>query len=212
MTKRLLVVAGLVAASLAGFPSRAFAGWADWWDALDALSGPGPFHAAAPVVPLKFSCLQDGEVTPIWRATPDRNDPCLFFQFQKLKVDPKTPFSEVNATIVQAGLTFEQDPALEVGFGVGVANFTTTVGSTDYGVKNFIVSPRIVFKPLRLIPAWRRNPKYGVFQMHYRPVLRFGDIDGSDFGVPASTFSAGTEFLKGGSVFVFDLLELTRRR
>jgi hypothetical protein len=210
MTKRLLVIAGLVVTSLAGFPSHAAAGWGDLWDALDALSGPGPFEAEFMVVPVKFSCFQGGGFTPIWRATPDRNDPCVFFQFQWLHVDPKAPYSEVKAKIFQVGLTFEQDPALEVGFGLGLANFTTTVASTDYSVKNFVVSPRIVFKPLRLIPGLRDKPKYGFLQMHYRPVLRFGDIDGSDFGVPAGTFSAGTEFLNGGSVIVFDILELTR--
>jgi hypothetical protein len=210
MTKRFVAIAGIVAASLAGFPLQAAAGWADLWDALDALSGPGPFEAVVPVLPLKYPCWEDGDVTPTWRANPDRNDPCLFFQFHRLKADPEAPYSKVTATIVQAGLTFEQDPALEVGVGIGLAYFATTVASKDYRVKNFIASPRIIFKPLRLFPGLRRNPKYGFFQMHYRPVVRFGHIDGSDFGVPASTFSAGTEFLNGGSVFVFDLLELTR--
>src|ERR687898_837409 len=84
------------------------------------------------------------------------------------------------------------------GASAGTARFTTTVGQTDFAVTNFVVSPRLVFRPLRVI--WPDKRRLGFLQMHYRPTIRFGQVDGSDFGVPANTFSAGTEFMpKGGS-------------
>ena len=60
MTKRLLVVAWLVAAGVAAFPSRAAAGALDdLWDVLDNLSGPGPFSGWFATG--KVACWEDGE-------------------------------------------------------------------------------------------------------------------------------------------------------
>jgi hypothetical protein len=212
MTKRMLVVAGLIAASVAVFPSSASAsGLDDIWDIVDALSGPGPF-SGIPVATAKISCWQNG-VAKVTTAMlrPDKNDPCLYFEFHRLHVDAKAPYAEVTAKLFGLGVSFELDPALEVGAGAGVAYFSTTVGTTDFNVTNFTVTPRLVFRPLRLVPRWRNNTRLGFLQMHYRPTVRFGDIDGSDFGAPASTFSAGTELLeKSGSWIVIDVLEALR--
>ena len=63
-----------------------------------------------------------------------------------------------------------------------------------------------------MIPKFRDNPRMGFLQMHIRLTVRFGEIDGADFGVPASTFKAGTEVLRSQSLLVFDVLQLARGR
>ncbi len=212
MTKRILVIAGLVAASVAGFPSHAAAGWDDIWDALDNLSGPGPF-SGIPVLTGKFSCWEDGvKKVRTSMLDPDFSDPCLYFEVRRLHVDPDGTYQKVTATLAGVGVTYHLFKVFEVGASGGLAVFKTTVGKTDYTVKNAIVSPRLVFKPLRaFVPKWRDSSRAGALQMHYRPTIRFGEIDGSDFGAPASTFSAGTEFMpRGYSYVVIDVLDLLR--
>lgn len=212
MTKRILVIAGLVAASVAGFPSHASAGWDDIWDALDNLSGPGPF-SGIPVLTGKFACWEDGvKKVRTSMLDPDFSDPCLYFEFRHLKAEPDVRYHEVTATLAGVGVTYHVFKVFEVGASGGLAVFKTTVGNTDYTVKNAVVSPRLVFKPLRaFVPKWRNSSRAGALQMHYRPTIRFGRIDGSDFGVPANTFSAGTEFMpRGYSLIVIDLFDLIR--
>jgi hypothetical protein len=213
MTKRMLVVAGIVAATVAGFPSHASArGLDDIWDIVDALSGPGPF-TGGPVIAATIGC-RSGRA---WRFTPamsdpNRNDPCFYVDFRDLAVEPKGPYARVTAKMVETGVSFTQHRTLEIGAGVGVAYFATTVNGTDYNVTNFTVTPiRAVFKPLRLIPKWRDDPRAGFLQVQYRGTVRFGDIDGSDFGAPASTFNAGTEYLNGASLII-DVLQALRRQ
>ena len=212
MTKRVLGVACLVTVVLSCHSTAEAIGWRDVWDTLDALSGPGPF-VGSPAIPVTIVCWEDREPKFTHAmANPDRDDPCLYVDFRRLHVDPLGPYSKVTAKIVETGLSFEQDPAFDVGAGVGVAYFATTVDGTDYKVTNFTFTPRLVFKPLRLIPKFRDNPRMGFLQMHIRLTVRFGEIDGADFGVPASTFKAGTEVLRSQSLLVFDVLQLARGR
>ena len=213
MTKRILAACA-IGMCVAGAPSPATARpLDDIWDILDALSGPGPF-AGGPVIAATVACWEDGAAT-ITRAmsNPDRLDPCLYVDFRDMYAEPDSRFgSTVTAKLLETGLSFGQFPSLEVGAGFGVAFFSTTVGGRDFNVTNFTVTPlRVAFKPLRLVRRFRDNPRVGFLQVHYRGTIRFGDIDGSDFGAPASTFSAGTEFLNGASL-VFDFLQAVRGR
>ena len=153
MTKRMLVVALVISACVAGFPSRAAAkGLDDIWDIIDHLSGPGPF-TGGPVIAATIPCRQGRE----WKvmqavSNPSRKDPCIYVEFRDLHVDPKGPFERVSAKLVETGVTFQQHPALDIGAGFGVAYFATTVNRTDYNVTNFVVTPvRVVVKPLRLL-------------------------------------------------------------
>jgi hypothetical protein len=214
MTNRIIVGAWLVAASVLMSPANAAAkGLGDIWDVLDQMSGPGPFSGTMPVLTGKFTCWEDGvKKVRTSMLDPDFSDPCLYFEFRRLKAEPDIRYQEVTATLAGAGVTYHALKVFEVGASAGIAVFKTTVGNTDYTVKNFVISPRLVFKPLRaFVPKWRNNSRAGALQMHYRPTIRFGEIDGSDFGVPANTFSAGTEFMpKGGSWIVIDLFDLLR--
>jgi hypothetical protein len=213
MRTRTTIGAWLVVASLLVAPGDAAAkGLGDIWDVLDNLSGPGPF-SGVPVVTGKFPCWEDGvKKVRTSMVDPDLSDPCLYFEFRRLKAEPDVRYQEVTATLATVGVTYHLLKAFEVGASGGVAVFRTTVGNTDYTVKNAIISPRLVFKPLRaFVPKWRNSSRAGALQMHYRPTIRFGKIDGSDFGVPASTFSSGTEFMpKGYSYVVIDVFDLLR--
>jgi hypothetical protein len=212
MTKRLIVVVWLLAASVLAFPRDAAAGLDDLWDVLDNLSGPGPF-SGIPVLTGKFVCWEDGvRKVRTSMLDPDLSDPCLYFEVRRLKAEPDIRYEEVTATLAGIGVTYHVLKVFEVGASGGFAVFKTTVDNSDYTVKNFVISPRLVFKPLRaFVPKWRNSSRAGALQMHYRPTIRFGEIDGADFGAPASTFSAGTEFMpKGGSFIVVDLFDLFR--
>jgi hypothetical protein len=206
-------MACLIAVCVAGSPSAASArGLDDIWDILDALSGPGPFKGG-PVLAATIACWEDGAAA-VTRAmsNPDRLDPCLYVDFRDMYVEPEGPYGTVTAKLVESGLSFGQFPSLEVGAGIGVAFFSTTVGGRAFNVTNFVVTPvRVAFKPLRLISRWRDNSRAGFLQLHYRGTVRFGEIDGSDFGAPASTFRAGTEFLNGAGL-VIDVLQAVRGR
>lgn len=209
MRNRLLVFAVMAAASVGAFPSPASAAGADdIWDIIDKLSGPGPF-VGGPVLAATIPCWQGRRVSILTSPTsPGRKDPCLYVDFRDMYVEPEGPYQRVTAKFIETGLTFQQHAALDVGAGIGVAFFATTVGGVDYNVKNFIATPlRVVVKPLRLFID---NPRAGALQVHFRATVRFGDIDGSDFGVPANTFNAGTEVLRGVGV-VLDLWQLVKR-
>lgn len=209
MTKRMLAGAWLVISSIVGLPSgAAAAGLDDIWDIVDALSGPGPF-VGGPVLAATIPCWQGRTVSILTTpSNPGRKDPCLYVEFRDMYVEPKGPYNRVTAKFVETGLTFQQHAALDVGAGVGVAFFSTTVGGTDYNVRNFVITPaRVIVKPLRLFID---NPRAGALQVHFRATLRFGDIDGSDFGAPASTFRAGTEVLRGVGA-VIDVWQLVKR-
>jgi hypothetical protein len=208
MTQRFVVMACLVMVVLGCHTNAEALGWRDVWDTLDSLSGPGPFSGAQ-VATGKINCWENGELK-VKVLNPDRNDPCLYFELRYLQVDPDGTYQKVTATLAGAGVSFELLKVFEVGASVGLAYFSTEVGNSKYHVVNPTLSPRLVFKPLRLVPKWRENRRAGFLQMHYRPTIRFGHIDGSDFGVPAGTFSADTEFLNGGSLIVIDVLEALR--
>jgi hypothetical protein len=213
MTKRLIVAICVVAASVLALPCDAAAkGLDDLWDVLDNLSGPGPFSGV--FVTGKVACWEDGE-KKVTRAmvAPDKNDYCLYLEYQRAHADAQAPYERVNANAAGVGFSVELNRFFEVGAGVGFAFFTTTVAEKDYHVFNPTVTPRLVFKPLRAWGRWKNNRRAGFLQMHWRPMVRFGKIDGADFGAPANTFSAGTEVLaKSGSWIVLDVLEAIRGR
>jgi hypothetical protein len=212
MTMKMLIVVWLIMAGVIGFPASAAAkGLDDLWDVLDQMSGPGPFNGISPISG-KISCWEDGvKKVRTSMVNPDLSDPCLYFEFRRLHADPDGRFERVNATLATLGVTYHFAKVFEVGASGGLAVFSTKVGNTEYSVKNGIVSPRLVFKPLRaFVRRWRDNSRAGFLQMHLRPTIRFGEIDGADFGAPGANFSAGTEYLKGYSYVVIDVLEALR--
>jgi hypothetical protein len=209
MTKRMLFGVCVLVAMMAQ-PHRVEArGLDDLWDVLDNLSGPGPFSGW--FVTGKVACWEDGEkkVTKAL-SNPNPTDLCLYLEFHRLHADAKAPYPRVNATIPAAGLSVPLNRFFEVGASVGRAYFKVP-DSEDLGATNWVVTPRLVIKPLRIFGRWKDNPRAGFLQMQYRPMVRFGDINGANFGAPPETFSSGTEVLwRSGSYVVFDIFEALR--
>lgn len=212
MTKRTVILAGWIAIAAMGFPGRAEAvGMDDLMDIIDKLSGPGPFKGG-PVLANTILCWQDGAASIRGASEPGAKDPCWYFDFRDLHVKPDGTYQHVSAKLVETGISLRPRRFLEIGAGLGVAYFSTTVDNIDYKVRNATLTPlRLIIKPLRIVPKLRDKRHTGWLQLHVRGTVRFGDINGADFGVPANTFDAGTELLWGGGL-VIDLLEAVRGR
>ena len=212
MTKRALVLACVMTSMVVCAPLRADAkGLDDLWDILEPLSGPGP-SKGGPVLAATVMCWE-GRALRIKQAmqNPDWNDPCLYLDFRDLTAEPDANFELVTAKLVEVGFSIEPVSFVELGMGFGRAYFSTVVNKQEFAFSNQIFTPvRLIIKPLR-VGTWRDNTRMGWLQVHVRGTVRFGDINGSNFGVPANTFQAGTEMLWGAGL-VFDLLQAVRGR
>jgi len=212
MTKRLLIGVWVMATVVLGSASRADAkGLDDLWDILEPLSGPGP-SKGGPVIAATIACFE-GRAVRVKQAMqrPDWNDPCLYVDFRDLTAQPNAKFELVTAKLVEVGFSIEPADFLELGMGYGRAYFSTFVNKQEYAFSNQTFTPvRIIIKPLR-VGKWRDDTRKGWLQVHVRGTVRFGDINGANFGVAPNTFQAGTEMLWGGGL-VFDLLQAVRGR
>ena len=212
MSLRLSVAAWALVMCLGG-PSPAYAAaWDRWWDYLDQLSGPGPFHGG-PTLATTFGCVKEGKfvwVSAVPASDTFRFEPCWYFDWRQLSAEPSARFGHVDADLVETGLSVEWR-FLELGAGVGVARFTTAAGDTTHSVNNFTLTPvRLVFKPLRI---FSRSPRLGFLQVIGRDTIRFGRLTAADFVAPASAWpeGTGTEQLLGVSL-VIDVLQAFRPR
>lgn len=210
MMKRMMVVSCVVAAMVLCSSSRAEAGLDDWWDYLDQLSGPGPFHDG-PALAATVGCWEGGSF--VWRraSKESRVKPCVYWDWRELTAPPRAPFGEVTANLIDSGVSLHINEYLEVGAGIGWAHFATTIRDTKYPVNNLTVTPaRVVIRPLRaLIPKLRSNSKAGFLQVVIRDTVRVGRLTSADFGVPSDPWSSGTEHLPGATL-VIDLLTALR--
>jgi hypothetical protein len=209
MIKRTLLVWSVVGAVMLGCAPRADAALDDWWDYLDQLSGPGPFHDG-PAIGATVGCWEDGQF--VWRRAIKRTrfNPCVYWDWRELSAPPKGPFAEVSANLVDSGVSFQLSPYFDYGVGIGWAHFATTVRETDYSVNNFTLTPaRLVFRPLRAFPKFRSNAKAGFLQIVLRDTVRFGRLTSADFGAPSDRWTTGTEHLKGATL-VIDVLTALR--
>jgi hypothetical protein len=212
MTKRQLIGVWVMATVVLGSASGADAkGLDDLWDILEPLSGPGP-SKGGPVIAATIACFE-GRTVRVKQAMqrPDWNDPCLYMDFRDLTAEPNAKFELVTAKLVEVGFSIEPADFLELGMGYGRAYFSTFVNKQEYAFSNQTFTPvRIIIKPLR-VGKWRDDTRKGWLQVHVRGTVRFGDINGANFGVAPNTFQAGTEMLWGGGL-VFDLLQAVRGR
>ena len=80
MTKQTLVTVCVVSV-LMGFAPNAHAGFDDWWDYLDQLSGPGPFRNG-PAIGATIGCWEDG--TFVWRRAIAGSgfSPCVYWDWR----------------------------------------------------------------------------------------------------------------------------------
>jgi hypothetical protein len=217
------VVCALAAVFVLGLPAPAQAKWAEWWDYLDQLSGPGPFHGG-PTISATIVC---------WHKPPDRAnaareanfkraaanpwyDPCLFADWRHLDARPASPFGYTAADLIDFGVSLQISPFFEFGAGVGFAHFNTYYDGVEkpFGVTSPTLTPfRVVVKPLKLFrKTWRDDPRWGALQFVVRDTIRFGRLTGADFGAPSSTWESGTEYLRGRYSILLDILQAAKQR
>lgn len=189
-------------------PAQAL-GWDKWWDYLDQLSGPGPFHGKSAIA-FTVGCLDQNRSIEVRHALrdPTWRNPCLYIDWRDLDATPKAPYGHVTANLVDTGLSIQVKPFLELGAGVGMASFRTAVGDREIAKHNFTITPvRIVFRPLRF-RGWSDDTRAGFLQIVVRDTVRFGRLTAADFGA-SGPWEAGTEQLIGVSL-VFDVLQALR--
>lgn len=207
--KRMMVVSCVVAAVMLSCVSPAYAGLDDWWDYLDQLSGPGPFHDG-PALGAEVGCWDGGSF--VWRRPikESRFKTCVYWDWRELTAPPRAPFAEVSANLIDSGVSFHFNEYFEYGAGLGWAHFATTVKDNKLSVNNLTVTPvRVVFRPLRAFPRLRSKSKAGFLQVVIRDTVRVGRLTSADFGAPSDPWSSGTEHLAGATL-VIDLLTALR--
>jgi hypothetical protein len=213
MTNSALRFATLITIVLLLFPPPASAGWDDVWDYLDALSGPGPFDARGNVT---VSGICPATMAPekseakiarfLGRGTVNkRKIPCAFIDFRRFVADPKLPYSRVDASLIDIGLTWQVVHPIEVGFAATRFHFKTT---SVPPINEWDLTPiRLVVRPLALFPVWRDKKAAGTLKWFIQATFRHKHLTGQSFGVPDSVFHSNFDVLTS-SGFIIDLGQL----
>ena len=194
-TIRLLLLVVLVAFC----PARAYA-LEGWWDWLDALSGPGPYHglgfgfwiACAPEAEqgLQALCLREREPDQFKRMLDVRFSFDVWGGGQRFQDDPGDARS-VNAFSFDTFYLFRINTTLDIDVGPGV-------GFVRYSGDGFEPIYRFTFSPLSFSmapfaesePRWVRGVRVRLDSM-YVPQ----GFTATDFGNFASRFETNGEFL-----------------
>jgi hypothetical protein len=204
---------GILVVALTLWPTGAYAarGWFAW---LEELSGPGPFHGwvlAAPVL-----CTNDSGITS---CAPRSGVKRLVFvsvgrlgsgDNLRFKDLPDTPENrrEVHVLQVSGSYMFRLHPAVDVGVGAGTMRFS---GEGFEPLWRFTLVPATVgVRPFALIAEWKDSRWAHLVRGEIETSLVVRGFTASQFGTPASTFSAGPEFLTRAAV-VLDLGPLVWR-
>jgi hypothetical protein len=173
----------------------------DVWDALEALSGPGPFTGPPGIqaAPICFDKGRHALFRHIQKA--DKKYPCVYVDVRALAVGAKPPYDRVTARLTEAGFTWEPYGFLEVGAGAGLSHFR----SKGIGTNRFSVTPlRLVVMPGAL---FSKSPRARAFKYFFRPTVMFGHLTGRNFGVAPGALDVGAETLLSAGVLI-DPVEL----
>jgi hypothetical protein len=191
----------LVLAAVSSRPAEA-----NLWDWLDQLSGPGPFASRGNIAftlqcePAPGTRTRDDNWLNILR--PDERGQCWYFDQRVFRSEADDRFGPVTASISEVGSSYQLVGSLEVGAGAGLARFSSEGASATRLTLTF---PRLVFKPLRLIPQLdeRRWPSF--FQVYYRETLIVGPLRHDDFDFEEGvTFSVDHDRVKSMG-FIIDV-------
>src|SRR5262245_1108404 len=199
--------------------------YADWWDWLAELSGPGGFHSRGNMT-LTVYCWHgpveenkaegttgNGRNAHWFHLLQDRKakGPCVFFDARTFESkdlnDPR--FFPTRLEIYQAGPTYRLWTPVEIGVGMGAVHFHS--GSVITNRLIFDV-PRVALNPLRVVPALlkKRNGGFGFFGLDYRAELIQGKLTQDNFRPkPGTTFEA-TNSLVASAGFMVDPVALVR--
>jgi hypothetical protein len=213
----------LIIMTIGSVPARA-----DFWDWMGGLSGPGRFETRGNTA-LTVYCFhpdftadekegktgnQRGGNDRFFHLLQDRTrrGPCISFDFRgfrtlKHRDDPR--FFPVRVEVYEAGTTYRVWTFLEVGVGAGVIHFNSDGRTKD---KMIIDVPRVVFKPLLVVPALqkKRNGGFGFLQMYYRASVIPGKLTQDDFRPkPGTVFQVKNDLVPSGG-FMIDPIALAR--
>jgi hypothetical protein len=226
--KRTFQLLGLVVTVLlvCSRPAEANGGWWDW---LEDLSGPGPFHSRKPYnLMLTLICTDTGVTGaerlfkfPDYPKDPKPGEPakqptCLFYDQRFLRTDADTRFGTVDATMIEIGPYVRLHRSFEVGAGVGFIHFSSTrADGTRLTPTQVTVSfPRLVFMPLAAIPFgdFQTNSHWGFFKMYYKETIIGRELNETNFALAAgSTATFKSRYGRVRSTgFIIDGAELGR--
>jgi hypothetical protein len=193
--------------AIGGSPAPAHAGIA-WWDYLEQMSGPGPFHKRGPLgiftIDTGLACRldqpQDGRSQWVFfnsvdcALDPTRRGPRRVTDFFSLRLgavsteDTRPLFSDrpedlqgkVTAWTIEAKFTRRLDAAIELAAGAGIIFFT---GDTiDQRIVRPTVTPlSIVLTPIGL--AHRKEPQKfdGLLGLRFEQIAVLGGLQATDF-------------------------------
>jgi hypothetical protein len=168
---------------------------ADIWDWMEELSGIGPSHSRGNAT-VTIHCArtdaekknnQKGWFKPLSKNSSERL--CFFADIRRFKSEEDARFFPSRIEMYETGPMFQVVPALEIGVGIGLMHIDSTVTKVD---RMTISLPRVVFKPLLLIPRVARSddsPDFGFFQLYFRQTRIFDEFTEADFNTkPGYTF------------------------
>jgi hypothetical protein len=190
--KRWLSVAVLVVGTVLWSVQPAYA---NLWDWLQELSGPGPFHARKPNVMVDL-CQENhvgsGKLTQDFDSTKPPVT-CIFADLRLFANEDDDNFSKnnkigfVHVTLFETGVTANLHRAFSVGFGGGLMK----IGTPDHSeYKGVLTAPRVVIRPAVLFGTeqfWKDNKLLyavlGSVKYYVRANIVLRDLRGDTFGL-----------------------------
>jgi hypothetical protein len=198
---RLVVLLG----AMTLWPSGAYAA-SGFWAWLEELSGPGPFHGfvlAAPVF-----CMNGDERVSCWKGLDHPPNRLLFVSVGRLgsgdnlrfKDLPDTPENrlEVNVLQISGVYMFRVHTAVDVGLGVGAMWVSGKDLDTQGRLTLIPVSAAV--RPFAF--KWPKSPWAHIMRAEVETSWVTRGFNAKQFGVPASSFSTGPEFLTRAAVVI----------
>jgi hypothetical protein len=187
----------LVVTLISFFPARAYA-LEGWWDWLDALSGPGPFHGIGIGQTLFCKAGTNNNFTRLcWRESDQRQIVearvswfVWGFGDQRFQDDPGDNRS-INAFSLDGFYLFRINEDLDIDVGPGV-------GLLRYSGEGFDPVYRFTFTPLSFsIAPFRsaQSPVARAFRLRLDSMYVPQGFEGSDFGNFVTQFKTNGEFL-----------------
>ena len=199
--------------------------YADLWDWLAELSGPGGFHSRGnmtltvycwhePVAEDKAEGTTGNARNAHWfHLLQDRKakGPCVFFDARVFESkdlnDPR--WFPTRLEIYDAGPTYRLWTPLEIGVGMGLVHFHSGAVKTD---RLIFALPKVTLKPLLLVPAHQRfrNGGLGFLQVYYKAQLIQGELTEANFRPkPGTTFRVNNDLVAAAG-FMIDPVALVR--
>jgi hypothetical protein len=162
---------------------------ADIWDWLEELTAVGPSHSRGNLT-VTLHCR--GQNAGWFKPLPSEDGrsifqrTCYFADVRRFKSEEDARFFPSRIEMYEAGPMFQVIPPLEIGAGVGLMH----IDSSGIKVNRMTVSlPRIVLKPLLLIPALEKKPDWGFIQLYFRETRIYDEFTEADFNTkPGYTF------------------------